>query len=135
MSLQDFDYQKKPLSPEDDWNLIYQEALEARKILYEAENNARVKLEQSFTRKILFLIMSIILIVVATLLTSIEYFINGDLHSYINVVIILAAFIFSFIAFYSNHRAYTLKNKIATAKEILEQLDRELFSIDRKKLN
>lgn len=85
MGLQDFYYRKKLLSPEDDWNLIYQEALEARKVLYEAKNRACIKLVQSSTRKSLFFVISIILLVIALLLPSNEYTKSGKFHDYIMV--------------------------------------------------
>ena len=134
MDLQNSPYKKKFLSPEDDWNLIYQEALAARKVLYEAKNKAYVKLEQLHTRKSLFFVISIIFLIIGFLLPIHEYFKSENFQDYLynlNIfwsVVLIPSAIFSFFFPYSNRTIYTLEREINIAEQILDELDYELFS-------
>lgn len=139
MDLQNSPYKKKFLSPEDDWDLIYQEALAARKVLYEAKNKAYVRLQQLLTRRSLFYGISIILFTIGILFPSNEYLKSGDfqdyfygLHSNWSILLIGASAIFYILSFFSKSALRTLEKEIKTAENILYELDHELFSRDNK---
>lgn len=78
------DYKKKNLSPKDDWELIYQEALEARKVLAEARNKTYVEFEQLLARKNLFFIISMILLIIGLFLLADEYLKTGNFQEYLS---------------------------------------------------
>lgn len=132
------DYKKKNLSPEDDWDLIYQEALEARKVLAEARNTACVKFNQLLARKNLFFVISMILLTIGLFLLTDEYLTSGSFQEYLSsfysnwsIIFIGALAIFLLCFNYINLTRFTLIQEIDSAEEILYELDRELFATDK----
>lgn len=133
MNLKNSYRQRKLLSPEDDWDLIYREALAARKALYEAKNQAQIKLEQLSTSSGLFGLISILLWMAGVLPTIREYVEspNRPEYFYLGTSLIAISGIFFFFAFDSIRTQKNLQKEIAVAEKILDELEHELFSTDQ----